>query len=94
MNLDSVAFDSESESVSDETTCSRAPAQARLSETSVRKIADLFQDDYAKLVHYLVARTKSWPEARDIAAQAFAQVLGAGEDRGLHRETPQRRKTR
>jgi len=75
MNLDSVAFDSESESVSDETTCSRAPAQARLSETSVRKIADLFQDDYAKLVHYLVARTKSWPEARDIAAQAFAQVL-------------------
>jgi RNA polymerase sigma factor (sigma-70 family) len=39
------------------------------------QIAQLFEAEYPKLVHYLVARTRSWAEARDVASQAFAQVL-------------------
>jgi RNA polymerase sigma-70 factor (ECF subfamily) len=46
-----------------------------VSEDHIRRIGELFQDEYARLVHYMAARTKSWPEARDIASQAFAQVL-------------------
>jgi RNA polymerase sigma-70 factor (ECF subfamily) len=40
-----------------------------------KKLEDLFRDEYPKLVHYMVSKTGSWPEARDVAAQAFAQVL-------------------
>jgi RNA polymerase sigma-70 factor (ECF subfamily) len=39
------------------------------------RVAQLFQEEHPKLVHYLVSRTGSWAEARDIAAQAFTQVL-------------------
>jgi len=49
--------------------------RAELSEDHVRRIGKLFQDEYARLVHYMAARTQSWSEARDIASQAFAQVL-------------------
>jgi len=38
-------------------------------------LADLFTRYHAKLVKSLVARTRSWEEARDIASQAFVEVL-------------------
>ena len=66
---------SESGSRLDQPQGSRSVEQPGLSEAHVRRITELFRDEYAKLVHYLVARTRSWPDARDIAAQAFAQVL-------------------
>lgn len=37
--------------------------------------AGLFAQHYTKLVKSLVARTRSWDEARDIASQAFVEVL-------------------
>src|SRR6201999_2097461 len=40
-----------------------------------KRVAKLFREEHPRLVHYLVSRTGSWAEARDIAAQAFAQVL-------------------
>jgi RNA polymerase sigma-70 factor (ECF subfamily) len=43
--------------------------------THTERVAALFRDEYPKLVHYMVSKTNSWPEARDIAAQAFAQIL-------------------
>lgn len=43
--------------------------------THTERVTALFRDEYPKLVHYLVSKTGSWPEARDVAAQAFAQVL-------------------
>ena len=46
-----------------------------LNKVHAERIGELFRDEYTKLVHYMVARTGSWPEARDIAAQAFVQVL-------------------
>jgi RNA polymerase sigma factor (sigma-70 family) len=39
------------------------------------RVAELFTKYYAKLVKSLVARTRSWDEARDIASQAFVEVL-------------------
>ena len=39
------------------------------------RLADLFAKYHAKLVKSLVARTRSWDEARDIASQAFVEVL-------------------
>jgi RNA polymerase sigma factor (sigma-70 family) len=45
------------------------------SEAHAERMAALFRQEHSKVVHYLVARTKSWQEARDIAAQAFSQVL-------------------
>ena len=38
--------------------------------------AAFFVQYHSKLVKSLVARTRSWDEARDIASQAFAEVLG------------------
>ncbi|HEY0340504.1 MAG TPA: sigma factor, partial [Steroidobacteraceae bacterium] len=73
MNLDPVAF--EPEPTSDESACPGSPAQAGPRDAHIQKIAELFREEYPKLVHYMVARTGSWPEARDVAAQAFAQVL-------------------
>jgi len=49
--------------------------QERLNEAHSVRIEELFRDEYTRLVHYMAARTRSWAEARDIAAQAFAQVL-------------------
>jgi RNA polymerase sigma factor (sigma-70 family) len=43
--------------------------------TYADRIAQLFRDEYKRVVHYLVAHTGSSAEARDIAAQAFKQVL-------------------
>lgn len=40
-----------------------------------QRIAELFRSDHDRVVHYLVARTGSWAEARDVAAQAFKQML-------------------
>jgi RNA polymerase sigma-19 factor, ECF subfamily len=45
------------------------------SETHADRMAALFREEHLKLVHYLVARTKCWHEAREIASQAFSQVL-------------------
>jgi RNA polymerase sigma factor (sigma-70 family) len=39
------------------------------------RVAELFTKYYAKLVKSLVARTRSWDEARDIASEAFVEVL-------------------
>jgi RNA polymerase sigma factor (sigma-70 family) len=72
MNLDPVAFEPD---IPDESAGPGTPAQANLSDAHAQKIAELFREEYPKLVHYMVARTGSWPEARDVAAQAFAQVL-------------------
>jgi RNA polymerase sigma factor (sigma-70 family) len=72
MNLDPVAL--ESDATPEETAGPRgAPAPGR--EAHTQRIAELFKDEYPKLVHYMVSRTGNWPEARDVAAQAFAQVL-------------------
>lgn len=68
MNLDPVAI--EPDTMSDESIC-----PGTLRDAHTQKVAELFREEYPKLVHHLVARTGSWPEARDVAAQAFAQVL-------------------
>jgi RNA polymerase sigma factor (sigma-70 family) len=73
MNLDPVAF--EPDSVSEESTFPGTTKKSSLRDAHTQRIAELFRDEYPKLVHYMVARTGSWPEARDVAAQAFAQVL-------------------
>jgi len=49
--------------------------RAGLSEDHAQRMEELFRNEYTRLVHYMAARTRSWAEARDIAAQAFAQVL-------------------
>jgi len=49
-----------------------------------QRVAQLFRDEHDKVVHYLVARTRSWPEARDIAAQAFKQMLELGPESVIH----------
>lgn len=49
--------------------------QAGLDRAHADRTAQLFADEYAKLVHFMAARTGSWVEARDVASQAFAQVL-------------------
>jgi RNA polymerase sigma factor (sigma-70 family) len=51
-------------------------APGRVSKAHAERMATLFKEEHLKVVHYLVARTRSWPEAREIAAQAFSQVLG------------------
>ena len=66
MNLDPVAF--EPDPTPDENAGPGMPAQANLSDAHAQKIAELFREEYPKLVHYMVARTGSWPEARDVAA--------------------------
>src|SRR5690348_12666891 len=33
--------------------------------THTQRVAALFRDEYPKLVHYMVSKTGSWPEARD-----------------------------
>src|SRR5215472_7827351 len=72
MNLDPVAL--ESDTTPEEAAGQRgAPGAGR--EAHTKRIAELFRDEYPKLVHYMVSRTGNWPEARDVAAQAFAQVL-------------------
>jgi len=47
----------------------------RVDKAHAERTAQLFEAEYDRLVHYLVARTRSWDEARDVASQAFAQVL-------------------
>jgi RNA polymerase sigma factor (sigma-70 family) len=73
MNLDPVAF--EPDSVAEESTFPGMPTKSSSRDVHTQRIAELFREEYPKLVHYMVARTGSWPEARDVAAQAFAQVL-------------------
>lgn len=72
MNLDPVAL--ESDTTPEETAGPRGTA-ASGRENHTQRIGELFKDEYPKLVHYMVSRTGNWPEARDVAAQAFAQVL-------------------
>ena len=73
MNLDPVAF--EPDSSTEESACPGDATKSTARDAHTQRIAELFRDEYPKLVHYMVARTGSWPEARDVAAQAFAQVL-------------------
>jgi RNA polymerase sigma-70 factor (ECF subfamily) len=72
MNLDSVF---EPDSAADGSTAVRPKTQPTSNGTHTKRVADLFGSEYPKLVHYMVSKTGSWPEARDVAAQAFAQVL-------------------
>jgi RNA polymerase sigma factor (sigma-70 family) len=39
------------------------------------RIEALFKEEHPRVVAYLVARTGSWAEARDVAAHAFAKML-------------------
>ena len=73
MNLDPAAFDPNSPS--EESTAARTTPPTRLNGPHTQRLAELFKEEYPKLVHYMVSKTGSWPEARDVAAQAFAQVL-------------------
>jgi RNA polymerase sigma factor (sigma-70 family) len=73
MNLDPAAFDPNSES--EESIAARTTPPTPLNGNHTQRLADLFKEEYPKLVHYMVSKTGSWPEARDVAAQAFAQVL-------------------
>ena len=73
MSVDPLASGSEFES--DQSRYRERVEGSGLSKAHADRISDLFREEYARLVHYMVARTGSWPEARDIAAQAFAQVL-------------------
>jgi RNA polymerase sigma factor (sigma-70 family) len=73
MNLDPVAF--EPDSNPDEGPFAGMATKSSSRDAHTQRIAELFREEYPKLVHYMVARTGSWPEARDVAAQAFAQVL-------------------
>jgi RNA polymerase sigma factor (sigma-70 family) len=41
----------------------------------VARIEALFREEHSRLVAYLAARTGSWAEARDVAAQAFTRML-------------------
>jgi RNA polymerase sigma factor (sigma-70 family) len=73
MNLDPVAF--EPDSSTEESAFPEDATKSTARDAHTQRIAELFREEYPKLVHYMVARTGSWPEARDVAAQAFAQVL-------------------
>ena len=73
MNLDPVAF--EPDSSTEESALPEDATKSTARDAHTQRIAELFREEYPKLVHYMVARTGSWPEARDVAAQAFAQVL-------------------
>jgi RNA polymerase sigma factor (sigma-70 family) len=73
MNLDPVAL--ESDTTPEESAGQRGAQGGAGREAHTQRIAELFRDEYPKLVHYMVSRTGNWPEARDVAAQAFAQVL-------------------
>jgi RNA polymerase sigma factor (sigma-70 family) len=73
MNLDPVAF--EPDSSTEESVFPEDVTKSTARDAHTQRIAELFREEYPKLVHYMVARTGSWPEARDVAAQAFAQVL-------------------
>jgi RNA polymerase sigma factor (sigma-70 family) len=66
---------SESESGSEQSGGPAVAGSPALSGAHCQRIVELFRDEHVKLVNYLVARTRSWAEARDIAAEAFAQVL-------------------
>ena len=74
MNSDLVS--STFEPMSDQTVCVEANPAPRVSEDHATRVEALFREEHPKVVHYLVARTGSWAEARDVAAQAFSQVLG------------------
>jgi RNA polymerase sigma factor (sigma-70 family) len=71
MNSDSSGLDSRSSEVGDAE--DRKPV--RISEPHARRVAALFESEHDKVVHYMVAQTRSWPEARDVVAQAFKQLL-------------------
>ncbi len=72
MNLDSAL---EQDSEADGSASVRTKPQPAFNGSHTQRVADLFRTEYPKLVHYMVSKTGSWPEARDVAAQAFAQVL-------------------
>jgi RNA polymerase sigma factor (sigma-70 family) len=74
MNLDPGAFDPNAGPEESNVARPISPSPAPKG-THTQRLAELFRDEYPKLVHYMVSKTGSWPEARDVAAQAFAQVL-------------------
>lgn len=74
MSRDSLASSSD-ESGAGEPTDSQAPEPRRLNEVQGERIARLFEAEYTNVVSYIAARIGSWPEARDIVAEAFAEIL-------------------
>jgi RNA polymerase sigma factor (sigma-70 family) len=75
MNPDPFAPDADFITGSDPAEVADSTEACELRGTHTERVAQLFREEHPKLVHYLVSRTGSWAEARDIAAQAFAQVL-------------------
>jgi RNA polymerase sigma factor (sigma-70 family) len=53
--------------------CGRQPR--RISDEHARRVCQCFKENHAQLIHWLVTRTGSWAIARDIADQAFSNVL-------------------
>jgi RNA polymerase sigma factor (sigma-70 family) len=49
--------------------------RARVSPAHAERMTELFNRYHTKLVKSLVAKTHSWEDAREIAAQAFAELL-------------------
>jgi RNA polymerase sigma-70 factor (ECF subfamily) len=74
MSRDFLASSSD-ESGAGEPRGSRAPEPPGVNEAHAERIARLFQAEYTNVVSYIAARIGSWPEARDIVAEAFAEIL-------------------
>jgi len=72
MTLEPAVFESDCEA--DEIS-PQLPAQSPANKAHAQRVAELFKEEYPKLVHYMVSKTGSWPEARDVAQQAFTKVL-------------------
>lgn len=54
---------------------STAAGERRVDEAYAQRVASLFEEEYMKLVSHMAGRTRSWAEARDVAAQAFVHIL-------------------
>lgn len=59
----------------------------RLDPEHAARLAELFQTEHKKVVRFLVAKTGSWAEARDVAAQAFGQLLLIKEPQNVRQMT-------
>lgn len=55
--------------------CGPERSPSRAPDEHARRIAELFDRYHSRLVKSLAARTRSWEEARDIASQAFTELL-------------------
>jgi RNA polymerase sigma-70 factor (ECF subfamily) len=61
--------------ISEQSDAAQLDATQRVCGEHALRIEALFREEHPRVVAYLVARTGSWAEARDVAAQAFTQLL-------------------